>query len=184
MYYLNRLTQFMKMYLILLRKFVLFTLVLITATISCTTESGPPRILVFSKTAGFRHDAIPEGIVALRKMTSEHNIQMDTTENASKFNEENLRNYNAVIFLNTTMDVLNKQQQNDFERFIQAGGGYLGIHAAADTEYDWPWYNGLVGAYFSSHPNNPNVREAEFFVTEANHPSTQGMPERLKRTDE
>lgn len=64
----------MKMYFILLRRFVFFTLILITATISCTTESGPPRILVFSKTAGYRHEAIPEGIVALRKMTQEHNI--------------------------------------------------------------------------------------------------------------
>ncbi|HEX5172270.1 MAG TPA: ThuA domain-containing protein [Cyclobacteriaceae bacterium] len=176
----------MKMFLVLLRKFVFFALLLTTAGISCTTDrdTGPIRILVFSKTSGYRHESIPDGIVALRKMADEHHLVMDTTENAANFNEENLRNYHVVIFLSTTMDVLNKQQQNDFERFIQAGGGYVGIHAAADTEYDWPWYNGLVGAYFSSHPNNPNVREAEFYVTDPNHPATQGMPERFKRTDE
>src|SRR5690606_26982517 len=142
------------------------------------------RILVFSKTAGYRHESIPEGIAMFQKLGQEKGFLVDTTENASKFNEENLRNYHAVIFLNTTMDVLNKQQQNDFERFIQAGGGFVGIHAAADTEYNWPWYNGLVGAYFESHPNNPNVRTAEFYVTDHNHPASDSLPSRFTRSDE
>lgn len=109
---------------------------------------------------------------------------MDTTENAANFNEENLRRYQAVVFLNTTGDVLNQEQQNDFERFIQAGGGFVGIHAATDTEYDWPWYGKLVGGYFTSHPNNPNVREGEFFTVDHNHPASDSLPDRFKRNDE
>ena len=172
------------MFLRISRMLALFVVVLMIAGVSCTSKKVTPRILVFSKTAGFRHDAIPAGIEAFKKLGEENGILVDTTENAANFNEENLRNYHAVVFLNTTMDVLNKQQQNDFERFIQAGGGFLGIHSAADTEYDWPWYNGLVGAYFESHPNNPNVRTAEYYVTDHNHLASDSLPDRFTRSDE
>jgi cytochrome c len=166
------------------RMLFLFAVILSMIGVSCTSKKVTPRILVFSKTAGYRHESIADGIKAFQKLGEEHGIIVDTTENAYNINEENLRNYNAVIFLSTTGDILNKQQQNDFERFIQAGGGFVGIHAAADTEYDWPWYNGLVGAYFLSHPNNPNVRTAEYYVTDADHPATDSIPERFSRTDE
>ncbi|MEK7256699.1 MAG: ThuA domain-containing protein, partial [Bacteroidota bacterium] len=159
--------------------FALFLLPFIT---SCKKE--PARILVFSKTAAFRHESIAAGKASLLKMAQERGFQVDTTENDSAFYEDNLKKYNAVIFLNTTGDVLNPEQQNNFERFIQAGGGYVGIHAATDTEYGWPWYGKLVGAYFESHPNNPNVKEGEYFVTDKNHPACDSLPERFKRTDE
>src|SRR5687767_2457649 len=120
----------------------------------CSDEKRETRVLVFSKTTGFRHESIPSGIEAFRMLGKRHGIIIDTTENAANFNEENLRQYNAVVFLNTTGDVLSQEQQNDFERFIQAGGGFMGVHSATDTEYDWPWYGKLVGAYFDSHPNN------------------------------
>src|SRR5258708_38113124 len=96
------------------------------------------------------------------RMGRQHQLQIDTTSNADQFNDDNLMRYRAVVFLNTTGDVLNPEQQNDFERFIQAGGGYVGIHAAADTEYEWPWYGKLAGAWFNGHPNEPNVPDAEF----------------------
>ncbi len=151
---------------------------------ACSSDQGPAKILVFSKTAGFRHESIPAGIEAIKKLGLKHHFEVDTTENADRFNEENLRNYKAVVFLNTTGDVLNKQQQNDFERFIQAGGGYVGIHAATDTEYDWPWYGKLAGAYFTSHPNNPNVRTATFSVVDKNHIATDSLPDSFEKTDE
>jgi cytochrome c len=163
---------------------VLLTFIILFSVSCSDNGKKETRILVFSKTAGFRHASIAAGIVALKKMGSEKNFQVDTTENASNFNEENLRRYSAVVFLNTTGDVLNQEQQNDFERFIQAGGGFVGIHSATDTEYGWPWYNKLVGAYFESHPNNPNVRKAEFFVVDSKHPATDSIPERFERTDE
>ena len=82
----------------------------------------------------------------------ENDFQVDHTEDATAFRDAVLSHYDAVVFLSTTGDVLNATQQAAFERYIQAGGGYAGIHAAADTEYDWNWYGHLVGGYFLSHP--------------------------------
>lgn len=153
-------------------------------TTTSVTQASVPRILVFSKTKGWRHTSIPFGIAALRKLGQENAIRVDTTENATYFNDDSLRHYRAVVFLSTTGNVLNPVQQTAFERYIQAGGGYMGIHAAADTEYDWPWYNKLVGGYFSSHPNQPNVRKATVDVTNKTHISTAHLPNRWDRTDE
>lgn len=151
---------------------------------SCSFTPREARVLVFSKTAGFRHNSIPAGITAIQQLGTKHQFVVDTTEDARNFNEKNLQRYNAIVFLNTTADVLNQEQQNDFERFIQAGGGFVGIHAATDTEYDWPWYNKLVGAWFESHPNNPNVRKGTFRVLNTNHIATDSLPIEWEREDE
>jgi cytochrome c len=151
---------------------------------ACSRPKQEARILVFSKTSAFRHESIAKGIETLRKMGEEHHFLVDTTENADRFNEENLSRYNAVVFLSTTGDVLNQEQQNDFERYIQAGGGYLGIHAAADTEYDWPWYGKLVGAWFESHPMNPNVKSGTFITVDKSHMASDSLPDTFERTDE
>jgi cytochrome c len=148
------------------------------------TKAKPARVLVFSKTKGFYHASIPFGIAAIQKLGKENNFIVDTTKNAAYFTEDSLKNYSAVIFLSTTMNVLNGDQQVAFERYIQAGGGYMGIHAAADTEYDWAWYNKLVGAYFKSHPGNPNVRKATIDVADTTSIATKGLPKRWERTDE
>ncbi len=139
------------------------------------------RILVFSKTEGFRHASIEQGIEALQLMGKKHGFAVDTTENAAMFTEENLARYSAVVFLNTTGDVLDHFQQAFFERYIQAGGGFVGVHAASDTEYHWPWFGKLVGAYFSNHPE---VQEASLRVVKHDHPSTDSLPDLWKRTDE
>jgi cytochrome c len=144
----------------------------------------PPRILVFSKTVAFRHASIEAGQRAFLAMGKAHGFAVDTTENAARFNEENLKRYRAVVFLNTTGDVLDGQQQNAFERYIQAGGGYLGLHAAADTEYGWPWYNRLAGAWFDNHPMPDNVQKVTFVVADKTHPATSFLPERWEREDE
>ena len=122
------------------RAAALVTLLLIAGII----HSQTPRILVFSKTAGFRHTSIEPGQAALFKMATTQGFIVDTTENAGKFTESNLKKYAAVVFLCTTGDVLDNLQQNAFERYIQAGGGYLGIHSATDTEYNWAWYLSLI----------------------------------------
>lgn len=145
------------------------------------------RILVFSKTAGFRHDSIPAGLVALQKLASEQQFTLVATEDATAFSDENLRGFNAVIFLNTTGDVLDDNQQLAMERFIQAGGGFAGIHSATDTEWqgDWFWYRNLVGAVFKNHPNEPsNVQTATVLVTDKNHPSTAALPDSFSLADE
>ena len=143
-----------------------------------------PRILVFSKTSGYRHGSIPFGHAALDKLGAEQGFTADHTENSAAFTEANLARYRAVVFLNTTGNVLNPAQQNAFERYIQAGGGFVGIHAAADTEYAWPWYDQLMGAHFASHPNLPNVRSANVRITNIRAAATAGLPEVWARTDE
>ena len=113
--------------------------------------------LIFSKTAAFRHtECIPQGTVAIAQMAARSGFEVDATENAAAFTDENLAKYDVVIFLCTTGDVLDDAQQGAFERYIRAGGGYAGIHSASDTEYDWAWYGGLVGAYFRDHPGSVN----------------------------
>lgn len=139
------------------------------------------RILVFSKTDGFRHSSIGAGKVAIMRLGIEHGMQVDTTESPTYFIEDSLKQYSAVVFLNTTKDVLNARQQADFERYIQAGGGFVGIHAATDTEYHWPWYGQLVGAYFVSHPH---TQEARLEVINKDHISTNMLPESFMHNDE
>ena len=146
--------------------------------------SNASRVLVFSRTKGYFHESIPSGISAIQKLGTENGFHVDTTKDAAKFTEENLKRYKAIIFLSTTQDVLNDEQQKAMETYIRGGGGFVGIHAAADTEYDWPWYNKLVGAYFKSHPNNPNVRKAVVNVIDKNHPSTKDVPDNWERSDE
>lgn len=145
-------------------------------------------MLVFSKTAGWKHASIPFGRAAIQKLGGENGFEVDTTTNAEYFHEDSLKNYSAVIFLSTTGDVLTHYQQADFERYIQAGGGYVGIHAAADTEYDWPWYGRMVGGYFIDHPGindpHPNVQQGDLAVLDKTHPSTSFLPEKWTRTDE
>ena len=140
-----------------------------------------PRILVFMKTAGFRHAAIPAGLRAVRELGRSNGLRVDATENADAFTPADLARYRAVVFLSTTGDVLSGQQQTAFEHFIRAGGGFAGIHAAADTEYDWPWYGRLLGARFESHPQ---VQRATVDVTAPRDPSTVGLPRTWTRVDE
>jgi cytochrome c len=156
---------------------------------SCSKKrEGKPKVLVFSKTSGFYHESIPNGIAAIQKLGAENGFEVDTTKNAEYFNEENLAQYAAVIFLSTTGDVLNHYQEADFERYIQSGGGYVGIHAAADTEYEWGWYGRLVGGYFTDHPGindpHPNVQPGKITKTTEKHPSVDFLPESWERTDE
>ncbi|WP_340157867.1 ThuA domain-containing protein [uncultured Maribacter sp.] len=153
--------------------------------VSCggNKREGEPKVLVFSKTMAFKHASIPAGVAAIQKLGSENGFAVDTTKNAELFTDENLKQYSAVIFLSTTGNVLDQYQEAAFERYIQAGGGYVGVHAAADTEYDWGWYNDLAGAQFLSHPRGmPN---ADFIIKDKNFVATQFFTDSVwNRTDE
>jgi cytochrome c len=143
---------------------------------------GPEeKVLVFSKTTGFRHPSIEPGRDAICAFAGADGIAVDWTEDAAGFTTATLEQYDAVVFLSTTGDPLDAAQQTAFEEYIQGGGGFAGIHAASDTEYDWPWYGELVGAYFESHPAN---QDATVKVSDAEHPSTAGLPQRWERHDE
>ena len=138
-------------------------------------------MLVFSKTTGFRHDSIPDGIAAVRALGAEHGFKADDTEDAARFTDATLAQYKVVMFLSTTGDILDPEQKAALERYIRAGGGFAGIHSASDTEYHWPWYGRLVGAWFASHPQ---IQHATIRIEDADHPSTKGMPASWERTDE
>ena len=168
-----------------MQRFVILLALLFASVAAPVAAQAPqPRVLVFSKTAGFRHSSIGVGIAAIRKLGQENGFSVDATEDAAAFTSKNLARYRTVVFLNTTGDVLDAAQQDDFERYIQAGGGYVGVHSATDTEYDWPWYGRLAGAWFNGHPGNPNVRKGTYRTIDKSHVSTQGMPDRFEREDE
>ena len=138
-------------------------------------------VLVFSRTAGFRHQSIDEGIDAIEDLGAANDFAVTATEDAATISDANLAQYEAVVFLSTTGDFLNETQQAAFERYIEAGGGFVGVHGAADAEYDWAWYGGLLGAYFDEHPD---VQEATINVADDAHPATAGLPAAWERTDE
>lgn len=127
-------------------------LIVISLLFSSTLVAKQFKALVFTKTAGWHHKSINAGVSAIETLSKQHHFDMDWHEEARYFNDENLANYDVVIFLNTTGDILNDEQQAAMERFIQSGKGFVGIHSAADTEYDWPWYGKLVGHRFKIHP--------------------------------
>jgi hypothetical protein len=139
---------------------------------------------VFSKTAAFRHASIPAAITALRSLGRTHGVQLDFSEDASVFTSENLARYAAVIFLLTTGTVLTGAQARAFEGYIHAGGGYVGIHSASDTEYSWPWYGRLLGAYFDRVHGHSGVVSATVHVVDPATPSTSMLPASWVRTDE
>lgn len=140
------------------------------------------RVLVFTKTNGFRHDSIPRGIDLVRTLGAAHGFAVDATEDASRFTRKGLGAYREVIFLNTTGEVLNKRQQAVFEAYIRGGGGWVGVHSAADTEYAWPFYGKLLGgAWFRNHPA---IQAARIQVVKETHPSTRHYPPSFSFTDE
>nr|WP_297915526.1 ThuA domain-containing protein [uncultured Allomuricauda sp.] len=144
----------------------------------------PDFVLAFTKTSGYRHKSIEKGVHTLRQLGRKNGFIVLQTETSEDFNAENLKNYKLVVFLSTTQNVLNDQQQRVFENYIKSGGSFLGIHAATDTEYDWPWYGKLVGAYFDGHPNDPNIRDAKIDVMVKDHPATEHLNNSWSRRDE
>jgi type 1 glutamine amidotransferase len=164
-----------------LKPFLTLLIILAMVSINYAVYAKGKKVLIFCKTSGFHHSSIKEGLSAIFQLAKENKFEADSTIDAAKFTSANLKQYSAVIFLNTTGDVLNDEQQSAFEKYIQAGGGFVGVHAATDCEYNWPWYGNLVGAYFSSHPA---PQEAVLNVTDRTHISTRHLPEKYKKKDE
>ncbi len=139
------------------------------------------KALLFTKTDGFHHESILEGVSTIRQLANRHHFTVDWQENATIFNDKALENYAVVIFLNTTGNVLTEEQQAAFEKFIRAGKGFVGIHSASDTEYEWPWYTKMVGMMFKIHPQN---QTAYLKVENSNFPGMERFPAKLLWTDE
>ncbi len=138
-------------------------------------------ILVFSKTAGFRHDSIPVGRKAISDIALDRGWSVTLSEDANLIDSKALKAFDAVVFLSTTGTILDKKQEKALQGFIHSGGGFVGVHAAADCEYNWPWYKDLVGAWFLQHPAQA---DAVVKVEDTSHSSTQALPNPWKRWDE
>ncbi|MBE9664550.1 ThuA domain-containing protein [Mucilaginibacter myungsuensis] len=152
-----------------------------TSSPTLPTVEPVPKVLIFSKTVGFHHNSIEVGVPAIKKLGTENKFDVDETKEASQFTTDNLKRYAAVVFLSTTGDVLNSEQEAAFTKYIQGGGGFVGIHAAADCEYDWPWYGRLIGAYFKGHPA---TQKADLMIVDAEHIATKHLPTIWERVDE
>ncbi|WP_157520387.1 ThuA domain-containing protein [Herbidospora daliensis] len=139
------------------------------------------KVLVFSKTAGFRHGSIGVGLQALTQLGQANGFEVVNSEDGGDFTAETLSQFKAVVFLSTTGDVLTDPQQAAFEDYVDGGGGYMGVHAAADTEYGWSYYGGLVGAYFKGHPA---TQPATVVTEDHDHPATAHLADEWTRTDE
>jgi type 1 glutamine amidotransferase len=141
------------------------------------------RVLVFSKTTGFRHDSIPAGIATIEQLGRSHGFRVDHTEDARRFTRRGLARYDAVIFLSTTGDPLGRTaQKRALRRYVERGGGFFGIHAASDTTPGWRWFDRLVGARFRSHP--PGSPAAVVRVARRRTAATRGLPSAWRRQDE
>ena len=143
----------------------------------------PFRALVFTKTTGFRHDSIPAGVAAIERLGRRHDFAVDTTANAARFTPRGLARYDVLVFLSTTgTPIRRSSQRRALQRYIRAGGGFVGVHAASDTRGDWPWYEGLVGARFSRH--EPGVSARPVQVPDRTSAATRRLPAVWTHTDE
>ncbi len=145
------------------------------------TPKSSDKVLVFTKTEGYRHESIEVGVQTIIELGSKHNFEVTHTENAEVFLNKNLKQYNLVVFLNTSEDVLDENEQKAFKNYIKNGGSFMGIHAASDTELEWPWFGKLVGAYFLNHPEKC---QATINRIDKKHQSTQHLSKHWIRYDE
>ena len=139
------------------------------------------RILVYSRTAGYRHASIPAGIKALEKLGWEHGFEVEASEGVHSFRAGRLERYDAVVFLSTSGTVLDGPGRTALTHYLKQGGSWLGIHGASTTEYDWPWFGELVGARFDQHPP---VQSGVITVEDKDHPATEHLDPTWTRRDE
>jgi len=151
-------------------------------------QAGPTRFraLVYSKVTNYYHESIPAGIDAIKKLGAAHGFEAIVSDDSAQFNDERLRTFAVVIFNNTNSTakagaLLDSNQRLAMQRYIRAGGGFVGIHSASGTERDWEWYGQLVGAFFKSHPR---IQELTVMVDDRAHPSTKSLPGSWPRTEE
>lgn len=167
--------------MVCIRCLLVLSLLFVLHLIPVLPLSAQLRLLVSTRTTGFRHGSIPAAKAMLERMALERGWSIRFTEADDVYDDASLRDVDVIVFANTTGDVVASRQHESFERFIRNGGGFVGIHAATDTEYDWPFYQELVGTYFRTHPA---VQRATVHVLDTTHPSTKHLPASWSRTDE
>ena len=125
--------------------------------LNCSSQNSF-SVLVITETNGWVHDSIDSGLFLIKDIGDRNNFNVYYSDDSSVITDNNLKDIKTIIFLNTTQEILTDDEQKVMENFIKSGKGFVGVHAAADTEYDWQWYGKLVGAYFRSHPDVMNAK--------------------------
>jgi type 1 glutamine amidotransferase len=144
-------------------------------------QKAMPNVLIFSRTKAFRHECIEPGTIALESYFKTHGIHSMHSEDSSMISDEKLQPFDAIIFFQTTGNILDSFQQIALQKFIKSGKGFVGIHSASDTEYDWPWYVNMVGAPFADHPD---IQSGTLQKVDTSHIACKHLPDRWTRTDE
>lgn len=150
-------------------------------------DLGSPAILVFTKTNSFRHvEAIDAGVPLWKDLAERAGFGLYRTENGAIFNDRDLAKFDVVVFHNATGDMLDDRQEEAFRRFLEDGGGWIGIHAAGDSSHkDWTWYiDSLIGGVFTAHTLGPQFQEARLVVEDADHPATKNLPAEWNHVEE
>ena len=160
---------------------VLIFIQFIVNTALFAQEKKQFRALLITKTAGWHHESINDGVAAIKELANRNYFDVQWHQDAITINDKYLENFQVLIFLSTTGDIFKEEEQKAIEKFIQSGKGYVGIHAASDTEYDWPWYTKLVGRMFNIHPV---IQTAKLQVTANKFPGLQGFSNDVLWTDE
>jgi len=151
-------------------------------------DADTPQILLFSLATGWVHDSIPAGVEALTALGEREGYSVINSEDPAIFNDEDLAEFDAIIFLNSTTgkEVENEwfvaERREALQDFVRAGKGIVGIHGASDSHYSWDWYGDMIGGYFERHPEGTPT--GELSVVNAGHPSTTHMDPVFSRTDE
>ncbi len=156
-------------------------IIMIACLILINTLQAQKKVLIFHETEGYRHKSIETGIQAIQRLGNENDFITEVSRDSRFFTENDLSKIDLVIFLNTTGDIMDTDEQVAFQNYMDNGGNFFGIHAAADTEFDWAWYGKLVGAYFNGHPK---IQTAVVNVMMPDHMTVDHLPEKWKREDE
>ncbi|MHC2992696.1 carbohydrate-binding protein [Pontibacter sp. HJ8] len=159
----------------------LFFCLVAAAFVGCSGEKES-RVLIFSKNP-LEQQTNAEAAAALAAYVQQQGIAVDTTTNSAYLAEDSLMRYGTVVFLNTSRDVLETRQQNEIERFVQAGGGFVGIHAAPGSRYQWPWYNNMFGTLQEQQPDSLLASNVNLQLVEAEDALTQGLPKKWSQSD-
>ncbi len=162
-------------------RFAVVVTALLTALVATEARALEGRVLVFSKTAGYRHASIEPAVASLQAIAPARAWTITPTEDAAVFTDGTLAQIDVILFMSTSDDILDDAQQAGLQTFVEAGGGFVGVHSASATEEAWPWYRELIGARFVDHPA---PQQATVHVVAPDHPACAGLPLEWSRFDE
>ncbi|HEX8669385.1 MAG TPA: ThuA domain-containing protein [Allosphingosinicella sp.] len=156
---------------------------------AAAAPASQPRVLLYSGSTGYRHASIEPGVAAIKALGAREKIVIVHSEDPSVFTDANLRGFQAIIFLSTSTDPKKPESEwfqgarrDALQAFVHRGGGIVGIHAASDSHYNWPWYGKMIGGHFARHPQG--TPEGVIKIVDRKHAATKGLPATVRRVDE